>query len=148
MNVGLLGGIGYFAYTNPALRQNPRVVTATAIGVFALAGLEGYIAEENGLARGRRDRKGAARKRVSGLVPSVKEHLLRPGVLGGIVGMGRSPSLVSGVYLRLFNLWVSVNAGILGTVGYLVFANWDRHWDNRVVSGVSVGLLTVWAGEG
>ena len=42
-----------------------------------------------------------------------------------------------------------VNAGILGTVGYFSYANWDRPtWDRRIVSAVSVGLLTLWTGEG
>ena len=42
-----------------------------------------------------------------------------------------------------------VNAGILGTVGYFSYTNWDRPtWDRRIVSAVSVGLLTLWTGEG
>ena len=89
MNIGLLGGIAYFAYTQPALRQNVRVVSTTAIGILAVAGVEGYIAQENGHPPGRKERKGASRKRTSGLVSSIKEHLLRPGVLGGVVGIGR-----------------------------------------------------------
>jgi len=42
-----------------------------------------------------------------------------------------------------------VNAGLLGTVGYFAYTNWDRpRWDKRIVSAVSVGLLTLWSGEG
>ena len=43
----------------------------------------------------------------------------------------------------------AVNAGALGAVGYFSWKNWDRpSWDRRVVSVVTVGLLTLWSGEG
>lgn len=41
-----------------------------------------------------------------------------------------------------------VNTVILGTVGYVSYANWNRPWDRKVVSAISVGLLTLWGGEG
>lgn len=42
-----------------------------------------------------------------------------------------------------------VNTAILGTVGYFAYKNWDApRWDRRVVSAVSVGLLSLWSGEG
>lgn len=41
------------------------------------------------------------------------------------------------------------NVGIIGTVGYFAYTNWDRpHWDRRTLSAISVGLLTLWGGEG
>ena len=43
----------------------------------------------------------------------------------------------------------TVNAGVLGAVGYYAYTEWDRpRWDKRIVSAVSVGLLTLWSGEG
>ena len=42
-----------------------------------------------------------------------------------------------------------VNVGILGGLGYFSYTNWDKPtWDRRLVSAVSVGLLTLWGGEG
>lgn len=42
-----------------------------------------------------------------------------------------------------------MNASVLGAVGYLSYTNWDRpSWDRRIVSAVSVGLLTLWGSEG
>lgn len=44
---------------------------------------------------------------------------------------------------------LTVNAGILGAIGYYAYTEWDRpRWDKRIVSAVSVGLLTLWSGEG
>ncbi len=43
----------------------------------------------------------------------------------------------------------AVNAAILGTVGYFAYKEWNRPtWDRRIVTAVSVGLLTLWSGEG
>lgn len=42
-----------------------------------------------------------------------------------------------------------MNTAILGTVGYYSYINWDKPtWDRRTVSAVSIGLLTLWGGEG
>ena len=44
---------------------------------------------------------------------------------------------------------LAVNAGVLGAIGYYAYTEWDRpRWDKRIVSAVSVGLLTLWSGEG
>lgn len=41
-----------------------------------------------------------------------------------------------------------VNAAVLGVVGYISFQNWHKTWDKRTVSAISLGLLTLWGGEG
>jgi hypothetical protein len=41
-----------------------------------------------------------------------------------------------------------VNLGILGGVGYVAYQQWDRPWDRRTVSAVSIGLLGLFTGEG
>lgn len=44
---------------------------------------------------------------------------------------------------------VLVNLGIIGGVSYVAYDNWDQpHWDGRTVSAVTVGLLSLVAGEG
>ena len=38
---------------------------------------------------------------------------------------------------------------VLGAIGYYAYTEWDRpRWDKRIISAVSVGLLTLWSGEG
>jgi hypothetical protein len=47
------------------------------------------------------------------------------------------------------NLATIVNTVILGTVGYYSYTNWDKpSWDRGTISIVSIGLLTLWGGEG
>lgn len=93
MNVGLLSGVGYLAYTRPHLRQSTRVVSATVIGSLAVIGVEGQIAHiygsllDSGGRHAARSKRGIGPK-ASAFLSTVKEYLLRPGVLGGIAGIG------------------------------------------------------------
>jgi len=42
-----------------------------------------------------------------------------------------------------------LNTAILGAVGYYSYANWDKpKWNRDVVTAVSLGILTLWGGEG
>ncbi len=51
--------------------------------------------------------------------------------------------------MLITDVFLAVNAGVLGAVGYFSYANWDRPiWDRRIVSTVSVGVLALWSGEG
>jgi len=129
VNVGLIGAFGYQLYTKPHMRQDTRFLTTSAVTALVLFGGEGYIAENyrrtpEGQAEERR-----AREEGSYYYNKTKNIVLRPGVLGGIVGV--------------------VNVGILGGVGYAAYVHWDMpHWDRRTVSMISVGLLGLFAGEG
>jgi hypothetical protein len=49
----------------------------------------------------------------------------------------------------LYSVLISlVNSAILGALGYVAYSNWNKSWDRRAVSAISVGLLTIWGGEG
>ena len=91
VNVGIVGSVGYAAYTKPELRQDTRFLASSTAGILTLLGAEGYIAERYretpaGQEEGRKAKEeGAALYRVA------REHILRPGVLGGIVGACESP---------------------------------------------------------
>ena len=41
-----------------------------------------------------------------------------------------------------------MNLGIIGGVSYVAYENWDTQWDKWTVSAVTIGLLSLWAGEG
>ncbi|OCH96559.1 hypothetical protein OBBRIDRAFT_787116 [Obba rivulosa] len=129
LNLGLLTGAGYTYYTKPHLRRDTRAIVSTVAAFLTLAGAESYAAEKYRITPRGQEAERKARKEGSALYRCAREHILRPGVLGGLLG--------------------AVNAGVLGTVGYFAYTNWDRpHWDRRLVSAVSVGLLTLWSGEG
>jgi len=129
VNVGLIASAGYAFYSRPSYRSDTKIIGSTVAGALLLLGTEGYFAE--GYANTDQGRLEAQRAREEGgyLYRQAKEVVLRPGVLGGIVGV--------------FNL------AVLGTVGYFAYENWDLpRWDRRTVSAVTVGLLGLSLGEG
>lgn len=129
MNVGLLGTASYHLYTQPHLRRDPKVLGATIGGALVLLGAEGYGAAQYRATPAGREEERRAREEGAVVYKHAREAILRPGVLGGLVGLA--------------------NVGILGTVSYFAYENWDSpSWDRRTVSAISVGLLTLWAGEG
>ncbi|KAF5385794.1 hypothetical protein D9615_002454 [Tricholomella constricta] len=129
VNLGLLAGAGRAFYTQPHLRRDRVVVSSTVAATVALLSAEGYAAEKyRQTARGQAEER-RSKEEGTLIYKHLREQILRPGVLGGIVGL--------------------VNAALLGTVGYFSYVNWGRPtWDRRIVSAVTVGLLTLWGGEG
>ena len=129
MNVGILGYASYALYTSPELRRDTRVLTIGGVSLAALIGAEGFAAERYAQTPRGKDERRRAKKEGAALYRHSREIVLRPGVLGGIVGL--------------------VNVGVLGGVGYAAYTNWDApRWDRRVVSAVTIGLLGLWGGEG
>lgn len=113
----------------PRLRRDTKVVSSTVASALAILAVQGYAAEK--YAETEQGRAEAKRAKQEGtlIYKHLREQILRPGVLGGILGL--------------------LNTGILGTVGYFSYINWDKpQWDRRTVSAVTVGLLTLWTGEG
>lgn len=98
--------------------------------MLALFGAEGVLVERYRNTDAGRAEEKKAREEGATIYKHTKEVVLRPGVLGGLVG--------------------ALNVGILGGVGYWSYANWDRPtaWDRKTVSAATVGLLTLFAGEG
>ncbi|KAG8905894.1 hypothetical protein FRB99_008035 [Tulasnella sp. 403] len=129
VNVGLIGAFGYNLYSRPAFRSDTHALATAGVAGVLLFGAEGYIAEayRNTAAGQEEERK--AREEGATIYKRTKDIVLRPGVLGGLVGV--------------------VNVGILGGVGYVAYRHWDQpKWDRRTVSAVTVGLLTLFTGEG
>ncbi|KAF8993710.1 hypothetical protein BDQ17DRAFT_1368020 [Cyathus striatus] len=129
VNVGVLAGIGRVFYSQSHLRRDVTAVSSTIAAVMTLFTLEGYAAEQYRKTPRGQEEERRARKEGAVIYKHIREQLLRPGVLGGLVGF--------------------VNATVLGTLGYISYINWNRpSWDRRIVSTISVGLLTLWGGEG
>ncbi|KAF7327449.1 hypothetical protein MKEN_00323000 [Mycena kentingensis (nom. inval.)] len=115
VNLGLMGGAARAFWLDPSLRRDTRVISSVA----------GTRTARPPPARRRRRR---AREEGALIYRHAKEQILRPGTLGGLVGLA--------------------NVAILGTAGYFAYQNWDRSWDRRVVTAVSAGLATLSIGEG
>ncbi|KAG8935404.1 hypothetical protein FRC01_000010 [Tulasnella sp. 417] len=129
VNVGLIGAAGYELYNKPHLRSDTRALATAGISGLILLGAEGYLAEAYRKTAAGQEEERRAREEGAALYRRTKDIVLRPGVLGGIVGV--------------------VNVGILGGVGYISYVHWDKpNWDRRTVSAVTVGLITLFTGEG
>ncbi|CCM00392.1 uncharacterized protein FIBRA_02422 [Fibroporia radiculosa] len=129
LNVGLISTAGYAYYTKPHLHRDSRALASTAAAALLLLSAESYAAEKYSQTPAGQAEERKVKKEGVALYRNAREHLLRPGVLGGLVGL--------------------VNASILGTLGYFAYTEWDRpRWDRRIVSAISAGLLTLWSGEG
>lgn len=129
VNVGLIAFAGREFYTKPHLRTDTRALGTVAATAVALFGAEGALAEAYVKTDAGQKEKARAKKEGAILYRQAHELVLRPGVLGGLVGV--------------------LNLGILGGVGYAAYLHWDQpRWDRRTVSAVSAGLLTLALGEG
>lgn len=129
VNVGLLFGVGYGFYTKPSLRRNFTAISSAAAGALLLIGTEGCAAEKYRQTPIGRQEERCAREEGTIIYKQLREHVFRPGVLGGFVGL--------------------VNTAILGAVGYYSYANWHKSkWNRDVVTVVAFGLFTLWGGEG
>ena len=90
MNLGVLGGTAYTFYTKPHLRRDTRAIASTVAAALTLFGAEGFAAEKyRETPRGRREAE-KAKKEGAALYRVAREHILRPGVLGGLLGVGES----------------------------------------------------------
>lgn len=129
VNVGLIGSASYALYTDPFLRRDTRFLSTLAVSSLAILGIEGFAADKYAQTESGRVEAQRAKAEGAAVWRHTREVVLRPGVLSGIVGV--------------------VNVGILGTVGWFGYANWDApRWDRKVVSAVGCGLLTLWGVEG
>ncbi|WVF68221.1 hypothetical protein IAT40_002986 [Kwoniella sp. CBS 6097] len=128
VNVGILGTLGYFAYTRKDQPWDRRIVGGAVAGTLALFGAEGYVAESYLQTPEGRQEAERAKAEGSKAYLQAKEVILRPQVAGGLVG--------------------AFNVAILGALGYFSYKNWNQPWDRRTVSAISVGLLGLSGLEG
>jgi hypothetical protein len=91
VNIGLFTGAARSLYTQPHLRNDAKVLGSTAIGAIVLLSAEGALA--NAYAKTEAGRKEASRAKLEGalLYRHAEEIVLRPGVLGGLLGAGPFP---------------------------------------------------------
>lgn len=86
VNVGLLTYASYALYTQPRLRHDTRLLSSAAAGALLLFGAEGYAAERYRETPAGREEERRARKEGAVLYRHAREAVLRPGVLGGLLG--------------------------------------------------------------
>lgn len=132
VNVGLLSWATYSFYTRPHLRRDTQTLAITASSAIALLAAEGAYASSVAQTPAGQHNAERAKQEGSAVYRHSREALFRPGVpvaLGTLLGL--------------------VNLGVVGATGWVAYCYWDvPRWDRRVVSAVTVGLATLWSGEG
>lgn len=103
VNIGLLAGAGRAFYAQPDLRRNTTVISSVVAGTIALLSVEGFAAEKYRQTPSGREEERRAKEEGTLIYKHVREIVLRPGVLGGLVGLSKYLYLHSeGVFLNLF----------------------------------------------
>lgn len=88
VNVGIVAGVGHAYYTQPHLRCDTTAIASTVAGALTLFSLEGYAAEKyRETPRGQAEER-RAKQEGAIIYRHAREIVLRPGVLGGLVGLG------------------------------------------------------------
>lgn len=129
------------------MQRDTKLLASAAVAALALLSAEGYAAEKYRETPAGQEEERRAKAEGATLYRTAKEHLLRPGVPSGLIGVCE-PDCID-AHSPLADAIVLVNTAIVGTVGYFIYKHWGApHWDRRVVSAVSFGLLTLWTGEG
>ncbi|KAI0796393.1 hypothetical protein BC629DRAFT_1505245 [Irpex lacteus] len=129
VNVGILGFTSYSRYMKPYLRRDTRLLSSAAAAALALLSADDYNAEKYCEAPAGQEEKGCARKEGAVVYRVARDNLLRPDVLGVLVGL--------------------LNTAVIFTSGFVSHKHRDaRQWDRRIISAVSVGLLMLCFGEG
>ncbi|KAF8210109.1 hypothetical protein K438DRAFT_1809022 [Mycena galopus ATCC 62051] len=128
VNIGLLAGAARAFYANPHYRRDTKIISTTVAATLAILGVEGYTADAYRKTAAGQEEERRAREEGAVIYRHAREQILRPGTLGGLLGV--------------------INLAIIGTLGYWSYENWDRQWDRRMVSAISAGLFTLSLGEG
>ncbi|KAF7312108.1 hypothetical protein MIND_00223100 [Mycena indigotica] len=128
VNLGLLGGAARAFYVNPNYRRDTTVISSVVATSFAVLFAEGFAADAYRKTPAGQEEERRAREEGAVIYRHAKEQILRPGTLGGIVGV--------------------LNVAALGTIGWFAYDNWDRTWDRRIISAISAGLAALSLGEG
>jgi len=90
VNIGVFAAIGSTFYNRPYLRRDATAISSAVAASLGLLTLEGYAAEQyRKTPRGQEEERRAKREGAI-IFQKVHEHVMRPDVLGGIVGLGES----------------------------------------------------------
>lgn len=88
VNIGIIASVGRAYYTQPHLRRDTTIIGSTIAGALALLSVEGYAAEKYSQTPAGKEEARRAKEEGAALYKHAHEIVLRPGVLGGLVGLG------------------------------------------------------------
>jgi len=94
--VGIIAGVGHAYYAEPHLRRDTAVIGSTVAGVLTLLSIEGYATEKYRKTSCGQEEERRAKEEGALLYRHAREIVLRPGVLGGLLGLGKYLSHLPG----------------------------------------------------
>lgn len=77
-----------------------------------------------------------------------KDIVLRPGTLGGLMGIGELSTVQTANLVQRTVLTKTANVGLLSTIGYFAYTRKDQPWDRRIVGATVAGTLALFGAEG
>lgn len=83
-----MAGVGRAFYTQPHLRRDTKAIGTTVAGALALLSAEGFAAEKYRKTPRGQDEERRAKEEGAVIYKHAREIVLRPGVMGGLVGLG------------------------------------------------------------
>jgi hypothetical protein len=89
VNIGLLASVGRTFYVEPSLRRDAKAIGATIAGTLAVLSVEGYAAARYAQTPAGQAEAQRSKEEGSLIYRQSREVVLRPGVLGGLVGIGK-----------------------------------------------------------
>ena len=94
VNVGIVACVGRAFYLRPELRADKRVITSVVAASLAVVSLEGFATSKYAETPRGREEIRRAKEEGSLVYRYLHEHILRPKVLGGMLGLGTAFVLV------------------------------------------------------
>lgn len=87
MNIGLLASVGRTFYLRPHLRRDATAISSALAATVALISIEGFAAEKYIQTTRGQEEERRAKKEGALIFRHAHEQIMRPGVLGGVVGI-------------------------------------------------------------
>ena len=88
VNIGLLASVGRIFYLRPHLRRDATATSSALAATVALISIESFAAEKYYQTSRGQEQHRRATKEGTLVFRSIHEQIMRPSVLGGLVGIG------------------------------------------------------------
>jgi hypothetical protein len=95
VNIGLLASVGRTFYLRPHLRRDATAISSALAATVALISIEGFAAEKYLQTPRGQEEERRAKKEGALIFRHTHEQIMRPGVLGGVVGIGEYSTKLS-----------------------------------------------------
>jgi len=90
VNIGLLASVGRIFYVRPHLRRDVAAITSAVAAATAIIAVEGVASVRFCPTPQGREQQKKMKKQGATVMHHLHEQIMRPGILGGMIGLGNS----------------------------------------------------------